>query len=94
MAEALPPIPAPADGVDANFHTERLIKMFRAGLPDPDKEGNKPEHLKNFQIGNCRDHSQRGAKRRVRLRDSAGSPCDERKSPARARLRWLELGNK
>lgn len=49
MAEGMSSIPAPADGVEANFQTERLMKMFRAGLPNPDKEGNKPEHLKNFR---------------------------------------------
>ncbi|NNH83560.1 hypothetical protein HLH89_21360 [Rhizobium laguerreae] len=49
MADAMPPIPSPADGVETNFPTDRLMKMFRAGLPNPDKEGNKPEHLKNFR---------------------------------------------
>lgn len=35
MAEAMPPIPSPADGVETNFPTDRLMKMFRARLPNP-----------------------------------------------------------
>lgn len=38
-----------AISVEENFDLERVRKGIRKGLPDPEEEGNKPDHLKNFR---------------------------------------------
>jgi hypothetical protein len=42
-------VPDAADGVSATFATEHLLRAFRSSLPNPDAEGKKPEHLKNYR---------------------------------------------
>lgn len=49
-AEApLQDVPDAADGVSSTFATDHLLRAFRSSLPNPDAEGNKPEHLKNYR---------------------------------------------
>lgn len=49
-AEApLQDVPDAADGVGGTFATDHLLRAFRTSLPNPDAEGNKPEHLKNYR---------------------------------------------
>jgi hypothetical protein len=49
-AEApLQDIPEAAEGVSATFATDHLLRAFRSSLPNPDAEGRKPEHLKNYR---------------------------------------------
>jgi hypothetical protein len=42
-------VPEPSESVKGAFQLDNLIKALRSSLPNPDREGAKPEQLTNYR---------------------------------------------